>query len=68
MKKTRHTMWTAYNAVTEYVDHVVKTTDRAKALDHDERQSRLASVWFGNGASLKGKAWEAAMAAVGARN
>jgi phage/plasmid-like protein (TIGR03299 family) len=62
IKGVKGTLWTAYNACTEYVDHVVKTKDSTKALGRDEQQGRLASVWFGQGASIKGKAWEAAMA------
>lgn len=65
-KKTRHTMWTAYNAVTEYVDHVHK--NKAKQLDHDAKESHLTSIWFGAGATLKAKAWDAAMATVGTRS
>jgi phage/plasmid-like protein (TIGR03299 family) len=66
LRGVRHTYWTAYNAVTEYVDHVVRA--RTRELTHEDRESRLASVWFGNGAAVKGKAWEAAMAAVADRN
>ncbi len=66
LRGVRHTYWTAYNAVTEYVDHTVKA--KTKELTHEERESRLASIWFGSGASLKGKAWEHAMAAVAATN
>lgn len=61
MAGVRHTMWAAYNSVTEYVDHVTKTTDRTKALTRDARESRLASAWFGPGAQLKSRAFERAM-------
>lgn len=47
----RLTWWRAYNAVTEYVDHV-RGTDGAARLD---------SAWFGQGASLKRRAMDLAV-------
>ncbi|WP_312261273.1 DUF932 domain-containing protein [Candidatus Igneacidithiobacillus taiwanensis] len=44
--------WGLVNAVTEYVDH----HRRAKSQD-----TRLDSAWFGQGASLKEKAWREAL-------
>lgn len=60
------TWWAAYNAVTEYVDHVARA--KGGVLTTDQRESRLNSIWFGTGAALKGQAWEAALAAVGSSN
>ena len=52
IKGVKGSLWAAYNACTEYVDHVIKTKDSTKALGRDEQQGRLASVWFGQGASI----------------
>jgi phage/plasmid-like protein (TIGR03299 family) len=49
---TRRTLWTAYNAVVEYVDH--KRT-RVK------EQNKLQSIWFGGGAQIKQKAFDEAL-------
>ncbi len=46
------TAWGLVNAVTEYVDH----HRRAKSRD-----TRLDSAWFGQGASIKAKAWTEAL-------
>jgi phage/plasmid-like protein (TIGR03299 family) len=62
MPGVRRTMWAAYNSVTEYVDHVVKTKDRTRAIGREAREDRLASNWFGPGSVLKGQAWSTAMA------
>ncbi len=52
------TAWAAVNALTEYVDHHRPT----RAVKPEERASRrLTSAWFGSGATLKGKAWSAAL-------
>jgi phage/plasmid-like protein (TIGR03299 family) len=54
----KRTSWTAFNAVTEYVDH--HRSIRSK--DDSERASRrLGSIWFGSGARLKEKAWNLVM-------
>uniref|UniRef100_A0A6M3JGJ4 DUF932 domain-containing protein n=1 Tax=viral metagenome TaxID=1070528 RepID=A0A6M3JGJ4_9ZZZZ len=49
----RHTLWAAYNAVTEYTDHyrTIKNVDKDKSL-------RLDSIWFGTGAKLKERAYD----------
>ncbi len=52
---TRGTAWGLVNAMTEYVDH----RRRAKSQDY-----RLDSAWFGQGAQLKGKALDRALALV----
>lgn len=46
----RNSLWTAVNAVTQYVDH---------KPGNDER--RLSSMWFGHGADIKARAYEAAV-------
>ena len=46
------TAWGLVNAVTEYVDH----HRRARSQDY-----RLDSAWFGQGASIKAKAWTEAL-------
>ncbi len=57
--ETRLTMWSAFNAVTEYVDHY-RSTRGKNELDRASR--RLESAWFGSGARLKAQAWDAALA------
>ncbi len=44
---SKGTLWGAYNAVTEYTDHVIHSQDPTK---------RLNSIWFGGGEKLKMKA------------
>jgi len=46
------TAWGLVNAVTEFVDH----ERRARSDDH-----RLDAAWFGQGATMKQKAWDEAM-------
>lgn len=52
------TTWTAFNAVTEFVDHV--RTSRG-TNDTDRVSNRLESIWFGSGAQLKQRAWNLAL-------
>jgi len=49
---TKETAWGLVNAVTYYVDHKRKSRNQSERLD---------SAWFGAGALLKDKAWEAAI-------
>jgi phage/plasmid-like protein (TIGR03299 family) len=49
------TVWGLLNAVTEYVDH----DRRARSQDY-----RLDSAWFGQGAAIKGRALERAVALI----
>ena len=50
--------WVAFNAVTEFVDHVRP----GRGTNDAERASRrLDSIWFGSGARLKQKAWNLAL-------
>ncbi len=53
--QTRLTAWSAFNAVTEYVDH-----HRLSRGGNQRQQAskRLKSAWFGTGAQLKQKAWQ----------
>jgi len=53
----RQTLWAAYNAVTEYVDH---RAYRGKT-EAERASNRLKSVWWGGGARLKERAWELAL-------
>ena len=55
LESAQHSAWGLLNAVTEYVDH----DKRARSVDH-----RLDSAWFGQGASLKQKALDHALALV----
>jgi phage/plasmid-like protein (TIGR03299 family) len=52
------TSWTAFNAVTEYVDHHRSSHGK---YDSNRLSRRLDSLWFGSGARLKQKAWDLAL-------
>ena len=67
LKGVKGTAWAAYNAVTEYVDHVQPQgvrLDTARSIEGDLGSKRLDSAWFGNGAKIKQAAWDALSAAV----
>lgn len=55
LESAQNTAWGLLNAVTEFVDH----QKRARSPDH-----RLDSAWFGQGAALKQKALNSALALV----
>ena len=55
LPKVRGTLWAAYNGVTELIDH-----RRPMTADPDFTAKRLASIWFGRGAAIKGRALELA--------
>jgi phage/plasmid-like protein (TIGR03299 family) len=55
LPKVRGTLWAAYNGVTELVDH-----RRPMTADADFTTKRLGSIWFGRGATIKGRALELA--------
>lgn len=55
----KHSVWKAYNAVTEYVDHY----SSIKNLEEDQT-NKLKNVWFGTGSKLKEKAYNEALALV----
>lgn len=52
----KHSLWKAYNAVTEYTDHfrTVKNIDK-------DNTNKLSSIWFGSGAKLKERAYQKAL-------
>ena len=52
LPSVRGTLWTAYNAVTEYLSY-----GRGASAD-----SRLNSLWFGDSANVSNAAFEAALA------
>ena len=56
--ETRLTAWSAFNAVTEFVDH--HRSSRG-ADESSKRENRLNSAWFGSGARIKAEAWSAAL-------
>ena len=57
----RGTAWAALNGVVEYVDH--GRAGRGKTAQ-EQTSSRLESAWFGYGATIKARAWDAAVALV----
>jgi phage/plasmid-like protein (TIGR03299 family) len=56
---TGGTIWAAYNAVSQYADH--QRPHRGKG-EEQRLAGRVNSAWFGEGADLKDKAWESALA------
>ncbi|CAN5358585.1 hypothetical protein BH11PLA2_BH11PLA2_38330 [soil metagenome] len=57
MPQIRNTLWTAYNAVTELVDH---RTYRGKS-EIDRETNRLNNIWWGPAAKIKALAWDMAL-------
>jgi phage/plasmid-like protein (TIGR03299 family) len=57
MPGIKHTLWCAYNAVTEMLDH---RTYRGKS-EQERASNRLQSIWWGTAAKVKEQAWEAAL-------
>lgn len=57
-QEIRRSSWVAFNAVSEFVDHVRPTRGVNEA---DRGSRRLESIWFGSGAHLKEKAWNLAL-------
>ena len=55
----KHSLWKAYNAVTEYTDHY----RTVKNIEKDS-SNKLSSIWFGSGAKLKEKAYAEAVALI----
>jgi phage/plasmid-like protein (TIGR03299 family) len=60
----RGTAWGAWQAFTEQVDHH-RSVRRGQGAD--EQSARLQSIWFGSGAALKQKAFEAISVEAGLR-
>lgn len=69
----KHTLWSAYNTITFFSDHVMSVSDEVELSelykqnewDHNakkEMEKRLRRIWFGDSASLKVKAYNAAVA------
>ena len=56
--ETRLTAWSAFNAVTEFVDHYRSCRGDSEL---SRRANRLNSAWFGSGVELKAQAWAAAL-------
>ena len=56
LPSARGTLWGAYNAVTEYVDHT-----RSSRGGDDMVAARTQSALFGSGADLKQEAWDKAL-------
>jgi len=56
VKEVSNTLWAAYNAVTEYVDHCLS----AKSIQPFSPAVHLNSIWFGNRATAKVRAFNAA--------
>lgn len=57
-KGSEPTVWGLVNGVTAFVDHV-----RGRSVD-----TRLNTAWFGNGATLKQKAWDKAKVTIAAND
>lgn len=62
VKGVEGTLWGAYNAVTELVDHHRGLLTRdAASLERDEIEKRVESIWYGNGAQTKQRALNLAL-------
>ncbi len=59
MDLNRHSLWNAFNVIAEYVDHNRGT--RKTDVFSSSKESRLDSLWFGSGAMMKRRAWDAAL-------
>jgi len=55
LEESRHSVWAAYNSVTQYVDHVKKVNKQDK-----DPEARMNSLVWGTGAKLKARAWDVA--------
>jgi phage/plasmid-like protein (TIGR03299 family) len=56
------TMWAAYNGVTEYWDHYKQIKG-----EKEDPTNRLKSIWFGNAARMKERAFDEALVVAGVR-
>lgn len=59
IKQVEGTAWAALNAVTRWTDHERPTRGKT---EHAKASNRLRSIWFGDSAQLKQRAWGEAMA------
>lgn len=57
----RGSAWAAFNAVTEFTDwhRTTRVTGGEESTDESQAAARLNSVWFGSGAAMKQKAFNA---------
>lgn len=58
----KHTAWGAFNAITEYVDHISPVGVSLETAGHLRQDTvlkakRLDRAWFGDGAKIKQQAW-----------
>jgi phage/plasmid-like protein (TIGR03299 family) len=53
-------MWAAYNAVTEYIDHNRPVRGESKLSSEVGASKKLESIWWGQGAQVKRDAWSLA--------
>lgn len=61
MKGIKGSLWASYNAVTEFMDHERGTRvslNQDGTPSGDARSKRLESIWFGDSARTKERAWE----------
>jgi len=52
----KHSLWKAYNSITEYVDH-----ERTVKKIEEDKTNKLKSIWFGSGAKMKEVAYKRAL-------
>jgi phage/plasmid-like protein (TIGR03299 family) len=62
LPEIRGSLWAAYNSVTEFIDH--ERSGRGND-DRERASSRLQSIWWGNGARVKERAWNLALETAG---
>jgi phage/plasmid-like protein (TIGR03299 family) len=68
MPSIRHSVWAAYNAVTEYTDHFTAVYGKAPKSPRSDvgQAARLERMWFGDLAKEKQAAFEVACELIGA--
>jgi len=70
--KIKHTLWSVYNTITYFSDHVMPVSDEIELSEvyeqeewnadiKEELEKRLRRIWFGDSAALKVKAYNAAV-------
>ncbi len=68
----KHTLWSAYNTITFFSDHIMSVSNEVEisklykqeewdANTKKEMEKRLRRIWFGDAATLKVKAYSAAV-------
>jgi len=58
MKGMKHSVWAAYNAVSEWADHQFRVNGRT---DLEKADNRVTSMWFGTANDFKQAAFKAAL-------